>query len=62
MTLLKSGKLQELTEEIAKIQTEILALQETRWPGKGQINKKAIYSTIAGPRRRQAKQPQVSYS
>jgi hypothetical protein len=40
MTLLKSGKLQELTEEIAKTQIEILALQEERWPGKGQINKR----------------------
>jgi exonuclease III len=40
MTLLRPGKLQELMEEIAKIQIEILALQETRWPGKGQINKK----------------------
>jgi len=40
MTLLKPGKLQELAEEIAKTQIEILALQEVRWPGKGQINKK----------------------
>jgi hypothetical protein len=40
MTLLKPGKLQELTEEIAKPEIAILALQETRWPGKGQINKK----------------------
>ena len=40
MTLLKPGKLQELVDEIAKTQTEILALQEVRWPGKGQINKK----------------------
>jgi exonuclease III len=40
MTLLKPGKVQELAEEIAKPQIEILALQETRWPGKGQINKK----------------------
>jgi endonuclease/exonuclease/phosphatase family metal-dependent hydrolase len=39
-----SGKLQELAEEIAKIQIEILALQEVRWPGKGQINKKDYYS------------------
>jgi exonuclease III len=38
MTLLKSGKVQELTEEIAKPKIAILALQETRWPGKGQIN------------------------
>jgi len=31
---------QELAEEIAKTQIEILALQEVRWPGKGQVNKK----------------------
>jgi hypothetical protein len=40
MTLLKPGKLQELTEEIAKTQIGILVLQETRWPGNGQIHKK----------------------
>jgi len=32
--------MQELAEETEKTQTEILALQETKWPGKGQINKK----------------------
>jgi exonuclease III len=40
MTLLKPGKMQELAEETEKPQIEILALQETRWPGRGQINKK----------------------
>jgi exonuclease III len=40
MTLLKPGKTQELAEEIVKTQIEILALQETRWPGREQINKK----------------------
>ena len=60
--MLKPGKLQELVDEIAKTQIEILALQEVRWPGKGQINTKTTYSTIAGPRRKQAKQAQVSYS
>jgi hypothetical protein len=40
MTLLKPGKLQELAEEAAKTQIETLALQEVRWPGIGQINKK----------------------
>jgi exonuclease III len=39
-TLLKPGKLHELVEEIKKTQIEILALQEVRWPGKGQIIKK----------------------
>jgi len=62
MTLLKPGKLQELVEEIAKTQTEILALQKVRWPGKGQINKRTIYCTIVGLRRKQVKQAQVSYS
>ena len=61
MTLLKPGKLQELAKEIAKTQIEILALQEVRWPGKGQI-KNTIYSTTVGLRRKQAKQAQVSYS
>ena len=61
MTLLKPGKLQGLVEEIAKTQTEILALQKVRWPGKGQINKRTIYCTIVGLRRKQAKQAQVSY-
>jgi len=40
MTVLKHGKLQELAEEIAKTQIEILALQEVSSPGIGQINKK----------------------
>ena len=40
MTLLKPGKLQELVDEIAKTQNEILALQEVRWPGKGHKNTK----------------------
>jgi len=40
MTLLKPGKMQKLAEEIEKAQIEILALEEIRWPGRGQINKK----------------------
>jgi exonuclease III len=40
MALLKPGKMQELAEQIAKTQLEIVALQETRWSGTGQINKK----------------------
>ena len=62
MTLLKPGKLQELGKEIAKTQIEILVLQEVRWLGKGQINKKTIYCTILGLWREQAEQAQVSYS
>jgi hypothetical protein len=40
MTLLKPGKIQELAEEITKTQLKIVALQETIWLGKGQMNKK----------------------
>jgi hypothetical protein len=40
MTLLKPEKLQELAEERAQTQIEILALQEVRWPGKGKKKKK----------------------
>jgi len=36
-TLLKPGKLQELAKKLAKAQ--ILAIEEARWPNKGQINK-----------------------
>jgi len=41
-TLLKPGKLQELAEKLAKAQIEILAIEEVRWPNKGQV-KKQIY-------------------
>jgi exonuclease III len=40
MTLLRPEKMQELAEQIAKTQLEIVALQDTRWSGTGQINKK----------------------
>ena len=48
MTLLKPGKMQELMDEIVKTQIEILALQEVRWPGKGQINKKRLLILLTG--------------
>jgi hypothetical protein len=37
LTLLKQGKIQELAEQIAAIQLEIVAKQETRWSGNGLI-------------------------
>ena len=50
MTLLKPGKLQELAEEIAKTQIEILSLQEVRWLGKGQLNIKDYLFYYSGTR------------
>ena len=38
-TLLKPGKIQELAEELAKTQLEIVAIQERRWSGNGLIKK-----------------------
>jgi hypothetical protein len=39
MTMLKAGKMSEIAEEMLKSQLQILALQELRWKGVGQINK-----------------------
>ena len=49
-TLLKPGKMQELAEELAKTQLEILAIQETRWPGTGYIKKKVFSIYYSGTR------------
>jgi len=49
-TLLKPGKMQELAEELAKTQLEILAIQETRWPGTGYIKKKDFSIYYSGTR------------
>ena len=38
-TLLHSGKMQELAEQIRKTQLEILAIKEIRWSGNGSIKK-----------------------
>jgi len=38
-TLLHSGKMQELAEQISKTQLEIIAIQEIRWSGTGLIKK-----------------------
>jgi hypothetical protein len=39
-TLLKPGKMQEIVEELAKTQLEVVAIRETRWSGTGPIKKK----------------------
>jgi exonuclease III len=38
-TVLKTGKMNEIADEMAKTQVQIIALQELRWKGEGQINK-----------------------
>ena len=49
-TLLKSSKMQELVEELAKTQLEIVAIQETRWPGTRHIKKKDFSIYYSGTR------------
>jgi hypothetical protein len=39
-TLLKPGKMQELSEELYKTQMKVAAVQEVRWAGSGVISKK----------------------
>jgi exonuclease III len=37
-TMLKTGKMNEIAEEMAKTQVQVIALQEMRWKVEGQIN------------------------
>jgi hypothetical protein len=39
MTMLKTGKINEIADEMLKTQLQILALKELRWKLVGQINK-----------------------
>ena len=47
MTMLKTGRMHEIADEMLKTQLQIIALQELRWKGVGQISKVNIHSTIA---------------
>jgi exonuclease III len=47
-TLLKPGKMQELSEELYKTQLKSVALQEIRWAGSGVISKKDFQLFYSG--------------
>ena len=51
-TLLKPGKLQELTEQISETKLDIVAVQETRWSGNGFIKKNNFLFYYGGPKTR----------
>jgi exonuclease III len=50
-TLLKPGKIQELSEELHKSQMNIVALQEIRWAGNGVISKKYFQLFYSGAKK-----------
>lgn len=51
-TLLQAGKLQELAEQVENTSINIVAVQETRWPGIGCIKKSKYNFYYSGPNTR----------
>jgi NADH/NAD ratio-sensing transcriptional regulator Rex len=54
MTMLKTGKMYEIVDEMLKTQLQIIALQELRWKGVGKINKSkyTLYYSCNPPKNR----------
>jgi hypothetical protein len=44
-TMLQPGKMMEISNEVLKLGIDLVALQEIRWQGHGEINKK-IFSNV----------------
>ena len=41
-TMLQPGKMTEIADEVLRLGIDLVALQEIRWQGQGEINKKKI--------------------
>ena len=50
--MLRLGKMTEIGNEVVKYKLDVLALQEIRWQGQGQIDKQEYSLFYSGPKRR----------
>jgi exonuclease III len=48
-TMLLPGKMMEIADEFLKLGIDHVALQEIRWQGQGEINKKSFTVIYSGP-------------
>jgi exonuclease III len=48
-TMLQLGKMTEIADEVLKLGIELVAIQEIRWQGHGEINKKNFTVIYSGP-------------
>ena len=51
-TMLKPGRMKEITEVVGKARVDVVALQEIRLQGRGRINKKDFSLFYSGPKER----------
>jgi len=50
--MLQPGKMMEIADEVLKLGIDLVALQEIRWQGHGEINKKNFTVIYSGPENR----------
>jgi len=51
-TMLQPGKMMEIADEVLKLGIDLVALQEIRWQGQREINKKKFTVIYSGPENR----------
>ena len=51
-TMLQPGKMMEIADEVLKLGIDLVALQEIRWQGQGEMNKKHFTVIYSGPENR----------
>ena len=51
-TMLQPGRMMEIADEVLKQGIDLVALQEIRWQGHGEINRKNVTVIYSGPENR----------